>query len=128
MTKTAGERLIKDTYMAIESSLGPFTGYVDRVFRLELKAVKNHRQFVGVAAVFSDATTAKFFIVKWLLYYTYINPTKTVVASDILVLRPAVLYCIGLAAEYADRIRAAISEEDARFFLDNLEYPFNEWA
>jgi len=128
LSKTAAERLIKDTYIAVESGLNPFTKHVDRAFKSELKAVKDHRRFTGVATVFSDTTTAKFFIAKWVLYYTYINPTKAVAASDILVVRPAVLYCIGLAAEYNDRIKAAISEEDARFFLDNLEYPFSEWA
>jgi len=128
LSKAAAERLIKDTYMMIESTLSPFTKYVDRAFKSELKAVKEHKRFTGVSTVFSDTTTAKFFIAKWLLYYTYINPAETVAASDILILREAILCCIGLAAEYGDRIKAAIPEGDARFFPDNLEYPFSEWA
>ena len=132
LTKTATSNLIRSTFRKLHYALDPhssFTSgnYADQAFYLELPDEKAHRASFtsGERWATSANDAAKYFVCKWLLEYTYINPTLTIKATDLLDTRKAALLCCAIAARYSGAIKSAISKQEAVHFLDSLEYPFS---
>ena len=126
MTKSGQVKLIDSTYRKLYHALDPYGNqgnYTEKIYKLEREAERGHRAFApdGYRHTITLATAAKLFVCKHLLEY-YLEPQDTIEATAILDIRQAVLLACGVAKRYREAIAGAISESDARTFLDSVDY------
>lgn len=126
LSKAQTVKLIDSTYRKLYHALDPYGtkgNYAEQIYNLERQAERDHRRFAprDYQHTITVATAAKLFVCKHLLTY-YLEPQDSIEATAILDVRQAVLLACGVAARYRESIAQAVSEEEARAFLDAVDY------